>query len=156
MAENSFPKVLISNESKLVRESLSREFINNYKVNWIPTTNEKLLDIFLKNPEDYAAIIMNATWIVPESFSYAEKRESNGGLSTWYVIIDKIRAGEMNQNPEIPIILYNKNTMDRQLDENTRYISCPELTEKIFLVLMDMWNERSNLDKPCDDQEINR
>jgi len=57
--ENNYPKVLVVDESRSIRESLSTIFKREYGITGLPVTHQELLTLFLQNPKDYSAIIMS-------------------------------------------------------------------------------------------------
>jgi len=61
------------------------------------------------------------------------------------VIINRIRNGQDDQNPGIPILLYTGMPLEKKIDENTCYLTKPLLPKDLFKKLMDMWGERGHM-----------
>ena len=134
-------KVLIIDNSKSESIPLANELKKTYGIDTeVVDTHQEGLSRFIKNKEEYAAILMEIMWMIPEDFSDDEKRESNEWMNTGAVIKNKIRK----ENIHIPIVFYTSQAFSKNMnaDANTRYFRKPELPEVIAKALLEVMNDQ--------------
>ena len=92
---------------------------------------EKALVFFEK--KEYDAILLDLMMPIPELFTLEEKEESNMGMNTGQVIMNRIRR----INPKIPILIYSARSKIKT-DDYSVFIRKPVFTKELAEILKDL------------------
>lgn len=96
----------------------------NHAVTWLKAPDNAIPMI---NEIQFDAIILDIMMPVPKSWDSFDSQSTENGMSTGFVLLNKIR----NYNPNLPVLIYSAKEVDIEINAFTKYIRKPALNSNI-------------------------